>query len=128
MKERERERERERRKRGRKRAPVKMGQRAKRSPCLILAALLGFILATLLPTNVGHVHGTFPQCWEQGVRVACESGGNDEVGGRGRRRSMEESTVNEIMYARGSPRVRGARGFNFCAKILAHWERGRGEK
>lgn len=43
----------------------------------------------------------------------------------------EKSTVNEIMYARGSPRVRGARGFNFCAKMLAQWERGRereGEK
>lgn len=36
----------------------------------------------------------------------------------------EESTVNEIMYARGGPRARGARGFNFCAKMLARWKRG----
>lgn len=35
----------------------------------------------------------------------------------------EKSTVNEIMYARGSPRVRDARGFNFCAKILGKRER-----
>lgn len=75
------------------REPVRMGQRAKRSPCLILATLLGFILATLLPTDVGHVRGTFSQRWEQGVRPACESGGNDEVGGRGRRRSMRKARL-----------------------------------
>lgn len=93
-----------------------MGQRARR------AAALARSFASPTPNPPFPCHPRSHSCdaittptrrrpcpWHRSLRAGnkafCEGGGNDEVDGVG---VEEESTVNEIMYARGGPRARGA--------------------